>query len=180
MGDAIKHCMANLTNFDGKDGRATFWWWVLMVVLVTFGISMIASIGFVGSSVFGAISAAGAGADEAEVQRQMMQSMADGMATQVWVGLAVSLLGLALIVAAFARRLRDAGLPAFLVLIPVATTLFSAYQSFSLIDDMQAIMATGDMVAMNDFSMNNAASGIFGWIGYLVVIVGGLLPSKST
>jgi len=179
MGEAIKYCLANLTNFSGKDGRATFWWWVLAVVLVTFGISMIASIAFVGGFMFDAFASAGAGADQAQLQIEMMQSMADGMATQVWVGIAVSALGLILLIAAFARRLNDAGVPVWLVAIPVLTTLFSFYQSISLVGEMQTIMASGDMVAMNDFSMNSAASGLIGWIGYIVVIVGGLLPSKS-
>lgn len=180
MGDAIKHGLANLANFAGKDNRPTFWWWVLFVVVVTFGINMIASIGFVASSVGGAMSAAAQGADEAQIEVEMMQSMADGLVTQSWVGIVISFLALALIIAAFARRIRDAGLPAFLAIIPVITAVVSSYFSIQLVQEMSQLMAAGDLNAVEEMTATSATTGLLGWLGYLVVIGLGLMPSKST
>ena len=179
MIEAVKHCIANLANFNGQDDRPTFWWWVLAVFVVTFGISMIVSLTFVVGSMGDAFSAASSGASQGEIEAEMMQSMSGGLKTQTYVGMGVSLLGLALVLAAFGRRLRDAGLPVLLVVIPVITTLISSYQSIQLVDQMTEIMAAGDVAAMNEFSMNSASSGLIGWLGYLVVIVGGVWPSKS-
>ena len=33
MIEAVKYGLANYVNFEGRTGRATFWWWVLAVVL---------------------------------------------------------------------------------------------------------------------------------------------------
>jgi uncharacterized membrane protein YhaH (DUF805 family) len=33
MIEAVKHGFANYARFDGRTGRATFWWWVLAVFL---------------------------------------------------------------------------------------------------------------------------------------------------
>lgn len=179
MGDAIKHGLANLANFAGKDDRPTFWWWVLFVVIVTFGINIIASIGFIASSVGGAISAVSQGADEAQVEIEMMQSMADGLVTQTWIGIVISFVGMVLVIAGFARRLRDAGLPAFLAIIPLLTLVISSYFSVQLIGEMSELMAAGDINAIEEMTASSATTGLIGWLGYLVVIVGGLLPSKS-
>ena len=46
MGDAIKNGFGNLTNFSGRDSRSLFWWWILFVVIITFGISIISGVVF--------------------------------------------------------------------------------------------------------------------------------------
>ena len=33
MIEAVKYGLANYVNFEGRTGRATFWWWVLAVIL---------------------------------------------------------------------------------------------------------------------------------------------------
>ncbi|MEP1420643.1 MAG: hypothetical protein ABJK59_02600, partial [Erythrobacter sp.] len=98
MGDAIKHGFANLLNIQGKDDRPTFWWWVLFVILVSFGISTFASFGFVASSVGDAMTLASNGVDESQVEIAMMQSMADGLKTQTWISTGVSFVGLGYLV----------------------------------------------------------------------------------
>ncbi|MEP0391484.1 MAG: hypothetical protein ABJ205_01325 [Erythrobacter sp.] len=98
MGDAIKHGFANLLNIQGKDDRPTFWWWVLFVILVSFGISTFASFGFVASSVGDAMTLASNGVDESQVEIAMMQSMADGLNTQTWISTGVSFVGLGYLV----------------------------------------------------------------------------------
>lgn len=179
MGDAIKHCFANLTNFDGEDNRPTFWWWVLFVFLVTFAISFASSMVFAVSSMGGAIMSAVDGANEAQVETEMLQAMASGMATQAWIGAGISVLGLGLILAAFGRRLRDARLPVLLVVIPVITTLWGAYISIELTSEMAELMATGDMQAIEEQTLSSAGAGLVTYVGYLVILVGGLIPTRQ-
>ena len=179
MGDAIKHCMANLTNFDGRDTRSTFWYWVLVVVVATFILSMISGVVFAASSIGGAFTSASAGADEAQIEAEIMQSMSGGIVTQAWIGAGLSLLGLFLIIGTFVRRLRDAGLPVLLAVIPVLATLWGAYHSVSISGEMAALMAAGDIQGIETMSASSIGGSLISYIGYLVVIVGGLIPTRN-
>ena len=179
MGAAIKNGFANLTNFSGRDSRSLFWWWVLFVVIVTFGLSMLVGIVFTAGSMGSAFQSAAAGVDQAQVEAEMMQNMAGNLGAQAWAGVAVSLLGLALLIASFVRRLRDAGLPPIIAIVPVATTLFSAYVSVSAVGEMSELMASGDLVALEEAAMGSASLGLVAYVGYLVILVCGLIPSKN-
>ncbi|MEL7197142.1 MAG: DUF805 domain-containing protein [Pseudomonadota bacterium] len=179
MGDAIKHCLANLTNFQGRDSRGTFWWWILAVVIVNFGFSMISGLIFTVSSMSGAMQSIGAGGDQEQIQAEMMQAMAGSLGIQTWIGVAISILGLLLIIATFVRRLNDANLPGFIAVIPILTTLAGAYFSVSFVGEMSEVMASGDLEAINALSSTSGLWGSLSWVGYLVVIVCGLIPGKD-
>ncbi len=176
MGDGIKHCLANLTNLQGRDTRTTFWSWMLVIVVVTVIISMISGVVFAASSLTGAIQAGADSVDQAEMQAEMMRNMAGGLKTQAWIGVIMSLVGLALLFATFVRRLRDAGLPTLIAAVPVATVIYSSYVSLSLVDKTAEVFASGDLDAINALAASNGWSGAIGWIGYLVVIVCGCIP----
>ena len=44
MLDAIRHGLANLLNFSGRDARQTFWYYVLFVYVVTTVVTVLAMI----------------------------------------------------------------------------------------------------------------------------------------
>lgn len=179
MGEAIKHCLGNLTNFDGRDPRRTFWFYVLFLVLINIAIAIVNFFAFTASSMGSAFQSAASGADELEVQAQMFQEMADSMTTQAWVGAIIGLVMLGLFIAAFVRRLRDAGIPTWVAAIPVITTLVSIYANFSAASQMQEVMASGDVMAINEAALSAGALGLVAWLGYIVVIVCGVLPTKN-
>ncbi len=179
MGDAIKHCLANLTNFQGRDSRSTFWWWVLVVVILNFGISMISGLVFTVSSMSGAMQSMGSGADPEQMQVEIMQAMAGSLGIQTWIGVAISILGLLLIIAAFVRRLNDANLPSLIAIIPIVTTLAGAYFSVNFVDELSEVMASGNLEAVEELSTTSGLWGSLSWLGYLVVIVCGLIPGKE-
>ena len=179
MGKAVRHGFANLMNFSGRDSRPLFWWWVLLVVLVTFALSFVSGIVFAAGSMSSAFQAGAAGVDQEQIQAQMMRSMAENLGTQAWVGVAISVIGLLLVIASFVRRLRDAGLPTLIALVPVITTLVSAYVNISAIDELREVMANGSAQAVNEAAASNAGLGLIAYAGYLVVIVCGLIPSKK-
>jgi len=180
MGDAIKHCAANLMNFDGRDARSTFWWWILVVVVVTFLISLIAGIVFAASAMSGVLQSAASGVDQSQVEIEMMQSMASGMETQFFLGAAVSVLGLALIIATFVRRLRDAGLPVLIAIIPVVTTIWGLYAGYSQLGGIADLMAAGGIAGIEEHAASAAGSSLISYVGYLVVIVVGVIPTKAS
>ncbi|GAB5347558.1 DUF805 domain-containing protein [Alteriqipengyuania sp. 357] len=178
MGNAIRHGFANLTNFSGRDSRTLFWWWVLLIVVITFAISFISGIVFAAGSMGTAFQAASGEVDQAQIQAEMMRSMAGSLGTQAWIGVAISLIGLVLLIASFVRRLRDAGLPVLIAVIPVITTLIAAYASVAGVQEMQALMMSGDQQAMNEAAADPGL-GMVAYIGYLVVIVCGLIPTRA-
>ena len=177
--DAIKYCLGNLTNFDGRDARSTFWLYVLFLIVINVILGIIVGVAFTAGSVGDAIQSASGGASEAEVQAQIMQQVAGSMSTQVWIGATISLVTLGLFIAAFVRRLRDAALPAAIAAIPVATSLFTTWNSVSSIGAMQAAMASGDPAVINEAAMSSAGLGMVGWLGYLIVIICGLIPTRA-
>lgn len=179
MGDAIKHCFANLTNFEGRDSRSTFWWWILLLVIVSIGVSILISVGYASSSIGTAIQSGAAGIDEAEIEAEMMRSMSGSLVTQAWIGAVISLITLGLFIAAFVRRLRDAALPTWIAAIPVITTLISIYASVTAASEMQNALANSDVAQINEMAMSSMGLGLVGWIGYLVVIVCGIVPSRG-
>jgi hypothetical protein len=61
----------------------------------------------------------------------------------------------------------------------VVTVLYSAWTNITVSGKAAEIMASGDVQAVNDFAMESAGAGMIGWIGYIAVIVVGLLPTKG-
>ncbi|PKP65364.1 MAG: DUF805 domain-containing protein [Alphaproteobacteria bacterium HGW-Alphaproteobacteria-7] len=175
MIESIRYCLANLANFDGRDTRPTFWYYVLLLVVINVVISVIISGIIAANSIGTMFESTSDGINEAA----MMQQMAESLPTQAWIGAAISLVTLGLYIATFVRRLRDAALPIAIAAIPVATTLFTVYNSISSASTMQAIMATGNLEAFNEAALSSAALGMISWLGYLVVIICGALPSKA-
>ncbi|MEL7689675.1 DUF805 domain-containing protein [Citromicrobium bathyomarinum] len=178
MGEAIKHGFANLTNFAGRDSRTLFWWWVLLIAVVVFGLRMISGIVFAVGSMGSAMQAGAAGIEQEQIQADMMRNMAGSLETQAWIGVTISLIGLALLIASFVRRLRDAGLPVLIAIVPVIATLIAAYASVAGVEQMQQLMMSGDVQAMDE-AATKPGLGLVAYIGYLVVIVCGLIPSRN-
>ncbi len=179
MGNAIRHGFANLTNFSGRDSRSLFWWWVLLIVVVTFALSFISGIVFFAGSTVNALQSGAAGIDQEQIQADVMRNMAGTLGTQAWIGVVISLIGLALLIASFVRRLRDAGLPVLIALVPIITTLIASYASVAAVDDLRELMMNADQQAMNEAAVANPGLGLVAYLGYLVVIVCGLIPSKT-
>jgi uncharacterized membrane protein YhaH (DUF805 family) len=42
FGEAIASCFRKYANFSGRAPRSEYWWWALFIVLVTFGVELVA------------------------------------------------------------------------------------------------------------------------------------------
>jgi len=151
---------------------------VLLIVVITFALSFISGIVFAAGAMGGAFQAGADGVDEAQIQADMMHNMAGSLGTQAWIGVGISIIGLALLIASFVRRLRDAGLPVLIAVIPVITTIIACYASLAGVDDVRAAMMSDDAQALQDAAAAPGL-GMVAYIGYLVVIVCGLIPSRN-
>lgn len=180
---AIKYNLANLTNFSGRDARQTFWYYVLALVVLQFVVGIAVAIPMyvaIFNSVFDAIAN---GADPDMATASMMADMSEHLSFQVLASAAVSIFTTLLFVAAFVRRLHDAGFSGWIALIPVATQMFSVIYSYMMLDQvMEAmVMAADPANQANAYAaqLEVAPWSVVGYIGYIVVIIFGSLKSQN-
>jgi uncharacterized membrane protein YhaH (DUF805 family) len=177
------HCLRNLANFTGRDSRQTFWMYVLALVIVQFVIGMVMVIPLLASMIGQVIEAAETGSDPEQMNGTMAALMGPMMGEMVvWTGI-MALVMSALFIAAFVRRLHDAGYSGWIALVPLATQAFAAIYSYSQMKRMMALMeaamASQDPQAMSQMQAQIGPYGYVGYIGYLVVIVFGIMDSQA-
>lgn len=73
---SIKYNFRHLLDFNGRDARQTFWYFVLFVYLVTVAISMVVMIPMMASMFSQVFAAAQQNADPETMNRMMRQSWA--------------------------------------------------------------------------------------------------------
>ena len=179
---AIRHNLGNLTNFSGRDGRSTFWFYVLFIVIVQFVAGLLISLPMMGGVARDAFDAVRQGASEAELQKQMFATMSGTMRTTMILSMAVVLICALGLVAAFVRRLHDSNRSGWIAAIPFLLVL--AAQSISMANMDAVFEAMASMDASNPAAALEAqqpllAASALSWIGYLIVIVFGVWPSSD-
>ncbi|MEO0907023.1 MAG: DUF805 domain-containing protein [Pseudomonadota bacterium] len=187
MLNAIKHCMGNLTNFAGRDPRTTFWFFVLFLFIAQVVIAQIAAIPIYVATVQGTFEAASQGGDPAATAPAIMAGLAGEFGTLALVNIAVGVIAALLLLAAFVRRLHDAGFSGWIAAIPLAAQAFNsayAYNSLGRLEELtNAVLAES---ASGGSQMNAYAAqaqmdalGLVGYIGYAVIIGFGVLKSQD-
>ena len=188
MLDAIKHGLAGLVNFNGRDARQAFWYYVLFIYLLTMAISMVVVMPVMIQSMVSGIQRgieASQGQDpaaaQAAVQSAMAAAMGDLFPAMMWVGIAsgaIMLLGLG---AAIVRRLHDSDLSGTWALIPAACQAFSIYampeQMAKVVENMQTVQF-GKPTASYEMMQGSLGLGaLLGWVAIGVAIVLGVRKS---
>lgn len=177
---AIKYNLAHLTDFNGRDARQTFWFYVLFLVLVQMAISFAISLAMGGSMVGGAINAARDGVAQAEMQQRMMVQVGSMMRATMWVSIVLSLAMIAFLLAAFVRRLHDSGRPAWIAFVAAGINVVALVLMVAGMNDMLEAMEqaqAGRTEAMAALSGNLALRSLLGWVPTIVLIVFGVWPS---
>ena len=181
---AIKYNLKHLLDFSGRDARQTFWYYILFLVVLQFLVGMIAIIPSMVTIMGDTFTAASSGASEEEMEALMAGNISGMVGQQVWITVAASLVSCGLFLAAFVRRLHDAGFTGWIAAIPVATTLISIWQTFTMIDEAievaEAAMANGgDSAAAFAAQQDVSLASLIGYVGYAVVIGFGILKSQD-
>ena len=186
---AVKYNLTHLLDLNGRDARQTFWYYVLFLFLVYVALAMVGSFVLIGSVVGPVIEAANAGASEAEMQARMGARMGDIMGSILWVSLAANLVMDILLAAAFVRRLHDSNSSGWWAVAVLAAQIAGTAAAIPMMDAMQDFMRE----AMDPANMANPAHmqamigrqsqigvySVVGWIGTILVIVFGVLPSTE-
>ncbi|WP_052769001.1 DUF805 domain-containing protein [Aurantiacibacter marinus] len=182
MIDAIKYNFGKLGDFSGRDGRPTFWWYVLFLVVAQFVLGMLASIPLIIAGMGTALDAAQSGAGQEQMQAEMFTGMADAMGTQIYISAAISVVFILMLAASFVRRLHDGGFSGYLALVPIALQIIAIGGSIAMIDSMGAIFAAAaDPAEMERLQAQLTLhwSNIAGWLAMLFVIGFGVMKSQD-
>ena len=188
MLDAIKHGLGGLLEFNGRDSRQAFWYYVLFVYILTTAISMVVVLPISLQSMMAGVQqgmAASRGQDpavaQAAVQAAMMASMGKMMPAMMWVGVATGVIMLAGLGAAIVRRLHDSDLSGKWALVPAACQLISIVTVPAQMAKLQDSLQTTDFSnPMASYTMMQGSFGLgplLAWVAIGIVIVLGVRKS---
>ncbi len=187
FGAALKHNLTHLLVFEGRDARQTFWFYVLFLMVIQFGVGMLLTIPMMVSLFTGMISGIQSGAEPEELTRLLTQNMMGYMKLQMWGSAVIGAVTAFLLTASFVRRLHDAGFTGWIVLIPLTTQFLAVGYSIWSFDQVVEMLpqiieeaAQGDQ-RINTMTLQAQAApfGLIGWVGYIAVIGFGVLRSQE-
>ena len=179
---AIKYNLANLGNFKGRQGRSSFWFYVLFLVIIQIAISFLISIAMTGPMMGDVFSAAQQGASEAEIQKRMFDRLAGMMRVSAWSSSIVTLAMVGLILAAFTRRLHDSNKPGWIAPLTALIQLCGIALQIASIDKAVRVVTlarTGDIAGIQEAQGALMLNGLVAWIPVVIVIVFGVWPSTD-
>jgi len=183
MFGSIGYNLRHLLDFNGRDARQTFWYYVLFLVVIYFVASMLAVIPMIGGAMGEAMQAAQSGASEQEVQQRVIRGMGPGLAQTIWISIGTNLVVTLLMVAAFVRRLHDSGNSGWWALLALAIKLASlafAASQIGVVNEALEAAATADPAQLQQAGMRGqGAMGLVGWIAPIIVIVFGVMKSTD-
>ncbi|MXO90252.1 DUF805 domain-containing protein [Pontixanthobacter aquaemixtae] len=181
---AIGYNLKRLFDVKGRDGRRTFLLYALAVVLLNI-LVMLAVIFPAMAAVFTEVSSAaksGPEAIEAAALDAMIQRGVPG--TMVRTSLALGLLNIILLSAAFVRRSHDSGLPGLILVVPLAIHLVWMFFAFRQVDGLSSSMrAAADIKqAGGGAGLQTAmiAQDAIGWVAVLTVLAIGMIKSQPS
>ena len=115
---SIRYNLANLTNFDGRDARQTFWYYVLFLYLIQMVAGMLVAIPMMVAMFSQMFAGIRAGADPDAMNAMMLEAMTGPLETTMWLGMGLGVVSLLALAASFVRRLHDSGLSGWWGLLP--------------------------------------------------------------
>lgn len=182
MFGSIKHAIANLANPNGRDGRPTFWFWVLILVILRFLAGMAMSIPLSMKMMSAAMEATQSGKidDPDAIQAQMMEIVINDLPTMIWGGIAIGVVTMLLLATSLIRRLHDSDLPGWLVLIPggiYAAVLARAPAQIEVATEMLKNIKPGVQPDMAMMMQDQGVMPFLAWVPVLIIIVIGLRKS---
>lgn len=177
---AIRYNLANLMNFNGRDARQTFWYYVLAIVLLRFLAGLAISIPLMVNTFGSAMHAARSGVEPEVFQRQISDQTIAMMEQMQWLSIGIGVISGGLLLAALVRRLHDSDHAGWWAAIPASLYAYSLWRIPAQIHQATELlthMNTGNPpnpIAMMQDQVGNVA---IGWLPLIIVIVIGVLKS---
>lgn len=177
---SIKYNLAHLLDFNGRDARQTFWYFVLFVYMITVVISVLVTVPIM-IDMFGQAFAM-AQHDPEAVERMMPSVMGDMMGSILWLSLVTGVIFMVMLAASLVRRLHDSNLSGWWAVVPGALYALSLAQIPAMGAAMEEAMAMSlsadphrQIESMRQFGLGS----LLGWVPLLIVIVIGVRKSTD-
>ncbi len=189
MGGSIKYNLRHLLDFNGRDARQTFWFYVLFVFLLNFALSLAIALPAMWQAFAGGFEAARSGDPEA-ANAAIAESMTGITMTAVWAGAVLGVVNLVLLAAAFVRRLHDADWSGWWALLVGAIYVAATTRTFLNADRLEALTrqavadamanpGAGGMPQLYASHPEMAVDTLLGWLPFLLMIGFGVLKSTE-
>ena len=180
MWGAIKHNLSNLTNFNGRDARQTFWYYVLFLVVIQYVLGLAITVPMMIEGFSSAFQAASSGVDSAALEQQMNTQMLAAMQDAIWIQIAIGSVGALLLVAAVVRRLHDSDHSGWWAVLPFALYAIVLARSPEVMRRAFEMAQAAETAAPSDalaMMKGQLAESVLGWVPYLLIIILGVLKS---
>lgn len=115
---SIRYNLANLANFDGRDARQTFWYYVLFLYLIQMVAGMLVAIPMMVTMFSQMFAGIRTGADPDAMNGMMMEAITGPVAASMWLAMGLGAASLLAISASLVRRLHDSDLSGWWALVP--------------------------------------------------------------
>ncbi len=177
---ALKYHFRHLADFGGRDARQTFWFWFLFLFIANIAISFIGTVPMMVDAMTIGFQAAQTGHPEA-AEAMITQRMGEHMTSLIGIGIALGVFNIAMIAAAFVRRLHDSGKSGVWAAVAGAIYAASLYLAWARAGDaaalMQQVAAAKDPATALAVQSKMAWQSLLGYVPIAIVIGFALLKS---
>lgn len=185
MFGSIKYNLTHLFDFRGRDARQTFWYYVLLIValriIVGIGLTIPTMVAVAGKAMEAAKS--GVPADPQTFAVSALSDMAPWLQTAAYISIAVGLVTLALLIAAFVRRLHDSGNSGWWAALVVAGQLAALWGGYVKTGRIgEAVSHAAQQIRTGGTITYSTGANYLTWLGWLAaiaVIVFGIMKSTQ-
>jgi uncharacterized membrane protein YhaH (DUF805 family) len=179
---ALKYALANLLNFEGRDARQTFWYYVLLLYIATIAVTFLAAIPAYVRMISGMVKTVTLHPDDPTAMTGLMaSSMGELMSSMMWLSFGTAIFTMLLLAASLVRRLHDSDLSGYWALLPAACQLGALSMLPQQIGHMttmvEGMYSPDPAVAMSAFQNQFQLAGMIGWIPWIALIAFGVRKS---
>ena len=175
---AMRYHAAHLFDFAGRDARQTFWYWFLFLFILNIVVGLAMSVPMMLEAMGTAMAAARTG-DAAAAEAAVAVQMAGSLKPMLLAAIALGVVNVVLIAAAFVRRLHDSGKSALWAVIAGAIYFVSLGLTWTHAEEAMAMMqemaATTDPARTLELQSRMAWQNLLGYLPLAMVIGFGML-----
>jgi uncharacterized membrane protein YhaH (DUF805 family) len=179
---ALKYALSNLLNFEGRDARQTFWYYVLLLYIATVVVTFLVAIPAYARMIAGMMKTVSLHPDDpTAINGVMASSMSELMISMLWLSFGSAIVTALLFAASLVRRLHDSDLSGWWALLPavcqIGALALLPQQIGQMTTMMEGMYSSDPAVAMGSFQNQFQLFSLIGWIPWIALIVFGVRKS---
>lgn len=177
MPNAIKHGLRNLFNLTGRDARQTFWYYSLFLMLLRWIVGTIVTVPLMRSTMTTAFEATRNSTDPEAAATAVQANITAALPQLMVVGIVIGVVTMAMLAASLVRRLHDANLSGWLVLLPGVPYALALASAPSQVAHTMAVMQSGVHQPGMMLRQTNWSVAALGWLALALLVALAVRPS---